>query len=275
MILSPIVESLARKNLGTRPMIKEGIIPARQIAVRSARTQEGHPMIPWQQLGRATVPGQDAPLLLFQRGTEFVIRIGPLALMSSIAHGSEEALAELACARLVDHAHARVLIGGLGMGFTLAAALRQLAPTAQVVVAELVPVVVEWNRGPLAHLADRPLADRRVSVWEGDVADRIREQDAAFDAILLDVDDGPNGLTRNSNDWLYSPPGLRTALAALREGGVLGVWSVAPDPGFTRRLARAGFAVDEKIVRARRTKGGRHTLWLATRRGSPIGDRRP
>ena len=223
-------------------------------------------MIPWQLLGTASVPGNEAPLTLHQRGGEFVIRIGPIALMSSAAHGSEEALAELACAPLAQCADARVLIGGLGMGFTLAAALRHLAPAARVLVAELIPAVVEWNRGPLAGLADRPLDDARVSVWEGDVGECIRAEHAAFDAILLDVDDGPNGLTRAANDWLYSDAGLPAARDALRRGGVLGVWSVAPDVGFTRRLAEAGFAVKETVVRARRTKGGRHTLWLASRR---------
>jgi spermidine synthase len=222
-------------------------------------------MIPWRQLGRAAVSGQEAPLCLYQRGTEFVIRIGPLALMSSLAHGSEEALAELACAELTDRANARVLVGGLGMGFTLAAALRQLGRDSEVVAAELVPEVVEWNRGPLAHLAGRPLDDPRVSVWAGDVADLIRQKGASCDAILLDVDDGPDGLTRKSNDWLYSLAGLAAAHAALRRGGVLGVWSVAPDDAFTRRLQHSGFSVREHFVRARRTKGGRHIIWLATR----------
>ncbi len=178
-----------------------------------------------------------------------------------------EALAELACARLAGKASARVLLGGLGMGYTLAAALGQLAPDATVVVAELLAAVVEWNHGPLAHLAGRPLDDPRVTVREGDVAELLRSERAEFDAILLDVDDGPDGLTRAGNDWLYSDAGLRAASGALREGGVLGVWSVAPDESFTRRLTRAGFAVEEKVVRARRTKGGRHTLWLATRPG--------
>lgn len=226
-------------------------------------------MIPWRPLGEATVPGEDAPLRLFQRGDEFAIRIGAKALMSSLAHGSEEALGEMACARVADRSDVRVLIGGLGMGFTLAAALKHLAPGARVVVAELIPAVVAWNRGPLAHLAGHPLADPRVSVLEGDVSDSIRASRVAYDAILLDVDNGPNGLTRATNDWLYSIAGLRSAFAALREGGMLGVWSVQPDPEFTRRLAQAGFEVEEEIVRARRTKGGRHTLWIATRRGGP------
>ena len=223
-------------------------------------------MIPWKELGRASIPGETAPLILAQRDTEYVIRIGAHALMSSRAHGSEEALAELACARIAARANARVLIGGLGMGFTLAAALGTLPGTAQVVVAELMPAVIEWNRGPLAHLANNPLEDVRVTVHEGDVAAVIANERPAFDAILLDVDNGPNGLTRASNDGLYSAAGLTAALRALRVGGVLGVWSVAPDDEFTRRLGRAGFDVEEEVVRARRTKGGRHMLWLGTKR---------
>jgi spermidine synthase len=224
-------------------------------------------MIPWRELGRATVPGETAPLVLSQHEAEFVIRVGSHALMSSRAHGTEEILAELACARIAERAAARIMIGGLGMGFTLAAALRHLQPSARVAVAELVPALIEWNRGPLAHLAGRPLDDPRVSVQEADVADLIRGQHRVFDAILLDVDNGPNGLTRKSNDWLYSRAGLRAAHHALRERGVLGIWSVAPDREFTRRLGDVGFEAEEHVARARRTKGGRHTLWLATRSG--------
>ncbi len=222
-------------------------------------------MIPWKELGRASIPGEAAPLILAQRDTEYVIRIGANALMSSRAHGSEEALAELACARIAGRTNARVLIGGLGMGFTLAAALGSLPANARVVVAELMPAVIEWNRGPLAHLANRPLEDQRVTVHAGDVAAVISNERSAFDAILLDVDNGPNGLTRASNDGLYSAAGLAAALRALRVGGVFGVWSVAPDDEFSRRLGRVGFEVEEEIVRARRTKGGRHTLWLGTK----------
>lgn len=207
-------------------------------------------------------------MVLYQRDTEFVIRVGTIPLMTSAAHGSEEALAELACVRLAGRANARVLVGGLGMGFTLAAALRCLAADAKAEVAELVPAVVEWNRGPLAHLAGRPLEDSRVVVWEGDVAERIRGARGTFDAILLDVDNGPNAFTVESNSRLYSPAGLRASFAALRDGGVLGVWSIAPDREFTRRLSQAGFAAEEQVARARRGKGGRHRLWLATRPGA-------
>lgn len=228
-------------------------------------------MIPWRRLDGATLAGEARELVLYQRDTEFVIRVGPHALMSSAAHGSEEALAEAACARVHGRPGARVLVGGLGMGFTLAAALRGLPADARVEVAELAPAVVEWNRGPLAHLAGRPLEDPRVTVHEGDVADRIRAARAAWDAILLDVDNGPDALTVAANDRLYSGAGLGAAFAALRAGGVLGVWSVQPDDAFTGRLARAGFAVEERRARARRGKGGRHTLWLATRTGGGAG----
>ncbi len=223
-------------------------------------------MLPWIELGRAPVPGEREPLVLSRRGEEFVIRLGTNALMSSTAHGSEEALAELACAPLGAGADARVLIGGLGMGFTRAAALRVLGPGARVEVAELVPGVVEWNRGPLAHLAGRPLDDTRAHVHVGDVGRLYRGLDGAYDAILLDVDNGPDGLTRSGNDWLYGEAGLGAAHRALKGGGVFGVWSVAPDEAFTRRLGAAGFEVETRLIRARRRRGGRHTLWLGRKR---------
>lgn len=224
-------------------------------------------MLPWEELGRAEVPGQRDPLVLARRGREFVIRVGSRALMSSDAHGSEEVLAERACGIVATRASARVLVGGLGMGYTLAAALRTLASDAQVVVAEIVPAVIEWNRGPLADLAGRPLEDPRVLVHSGDVAAAISAGTGAFDAILLDVDNGPDGFTREGNDALYSLAGLRAARRALRAHGVLGLWSVAPSPAFTHRLTEAGFDAEEHVVRARRDRGGRHTLWLATRTG--------
>jgi spermidine synthase len=173
-------------------------------------------------------------------------------------------------AGLAGRANLRVLIGGLGMGYTLAAALRALPRTAEVVVAELVPAIVAWNRELLADLAGRPLDDARVSVREADVADVLRASDAAFDAILLDVDNGPDGLTRSANQQLYAAAGLAAAFRALRAGGVLGVWSVAADAAFTRRLHAQGFAAEAEAVRARTGKGGRHTLWLA-RRLQPAG----
>ena len=185
-------------------------------------------------------------------------------LMNSRVHGSEDALAELACARVVARVRPRVLIGGLGMGFTLAAALRTLGPTAEVVVAELVPEVVEWNRGALGEAAGHPLADDRVTVQVGDVARILRKDRNAFDAILLDVDNGPEGLTRKDNDWLYATAGLTAAAEALRSQGVLAVWSAGPDRVFPERLRKVGFDVETVVVRAHRPgKGARHTIWLA------------
>ncbi|MBK8162872.1 MAG: hypothetical protein IPK65_06950 [Gammaproteobacteria bacterium] len=220
-------------------------------------------MIPWELLDSAQVPGGDGMLHLYRRDDEFSIRIGRNELMNSRAHGSEDRLAEAACAQVAGRAGPRVLIGGLGMGFTLAASLRMLGPDAVVVAAELVPAVVRWNRGPLGELSGRPLDDARVSVHEGDVAGLLRARAAKYDAILLDVDNGPAGLTHKGNDWLYGPDGLRAAQDALRPGGVLAVWSAAPDRAFHARLGRAGFAVEELRVRAHRGRGARHIIWLA------------
>lgn len=221
-------------------------------------------MIPWELLDSAKVPGDDQELRLYRRGDEYAIRVGTYELMNSYVHESEEALADLACAKVTERARPRVLIGGLGMGYTTAAALRRLGARARVVVAELVPAVVEWNRGFLAHLAGHPLLDKRVTVREVDVARILRSERGMHDAILLDVDNGPEALSSKGNDWLYAEDGLRTTLAALRPGGVLGVWSARPDRGFPRRLRRVGFEVEEVHVRARGARGGgRRTIWLA------------
>ncbi len=226
-------------------------------------------MIPWKLLDRAPVPEAGGELSLYQRGEEFSIRIaGRGELMNSRVHGSEEALALLACARLVGRQRPRLLIGGLGMGFTLAAALRALGPDAEVVMAELVPAVVAWNRGALGAQAGNPLRDARVTVRETDVARVLRAERNAFDAILLDVDNGPEGLTRDANDWLYGHGGLAAAFAALRADGLLAVWSAGGDRDFTDRLRRAGFEAEELRVRARKSKGARHTIWLARRDGA-------
>lgn len=220
-------------------------------------------MRPWELLQTTTVPGDGCELRLYRRGDEFSIKAGNSELMSSRVHGSEDALAELACQRLADRPWPRVLIGGLGMGFTLAAALNQLGPKAEVVVAELVPDIVKWNRELLSELAGHPLEDPRVTVYEGDVGQLIRAEQGAFDAILLDVDNGPEGLTRKENDSLYSPSGLKAALAALRPRGIFGVWSISPDQRFSKRLQQAGFSVEEIRARARGPRGGgRHMIWL-------------
>ena len=223
-------------------------------------------MIPWQRIDSAAVPGSGEMLHLYKRGDEFSIRGDGFELMNSRMHGSEGALARLACQRIGKRSQPRLMIGGLGMGFTLAAALKQLPADARVTVAELVPAVVAWNRGPLSHLAGHPLADARVTVREVDAAVVMRPPQADFDAIILDVDNGPDGLTRPENERLYGARGLRTAFQALSKGGVLAVWSAAPDRAFTQRLHQAGFRVEEKHVAARsRRKGGRHVIWLAVR----------
>lgn len=223
-------------------------------------------MIPWEFLGTAPVPGSDKELRLYRRDREYSIRVGNAELMNSRVHGSEDALAELACARIAGRARPRVLIGGLGMGFTLAAALQRLGADAQVAVVELVPAVVTWNRGPLAELAGHPLEDARVTVHENDVAKVLKGARQVWDAILLDVDNGPEGLTRARNDWLYGAAGLNAAFDALRPAGVLAVWSAGPAPDFSDRLRRAGFEIEEVRVRARGARGGaRHTIWIAGR----------
>ena len=223
-------------------------------------------MAKFETIGTASIPGKGSELRLLQRNDEFSIRIAgtPGELMNTRLHGSEDALAELACRRIADRPQARVLVGGLGMGFTLAAALKALGADAEVVVAELVPGVVEWNRGPLGTAAGNPLADPRTRVSVGDVGELLRREPGGFDAIMLDVDNGPEGLTRRENDWLYSPEGLATAQQALRPDGVLAVWSAGQDPAFTERLRRVGLLVETVTVRAQRPgKGARHYIWLA------------
>jgi spermidine synthase len=223
-------------------------------------------MIPWELLDSVPVPGGSEILRLYRRDTEFSIRVDGCELMNSRVHGSEDSLAELACAKLGNRPSPKVLIGGLGMGYTAAAALQNLGAQAQVVVAELVPAVIAWNRGPLAHLAGQPLGDSRVLVREIDVALILKAEPYGYDAIVLDVDNGPDGLTRSGNDWLYSRAGLKTAHAALKSSGILAVWSASPDPAFSRLLRQTGFSVEEVMVRARGRKGGsRHMIWLAER----------
>ncbi|MFC3833188.1 MULTISPECIES: spermidine synthase [Deinococcus] len=222
-------------------------------------------MKPWVPLGRATIPGSPDALELWQRGEEFSIRISGYVseLMNSRQHASEEALADYAVPLVAGRPHPHVLVGGLGMGFTLAAALRGLGQTGVVTVAELVPEVVEWNRGPLGEVAAHPLRDPRTRVHVGDVAGLLRASRQQFDAVLLDVDNGPEGMTHTGNDWLYAPKGLAAIRAALRPGGVLAVWSVEAVPRFTAALERAGYAVDVRRARAREARGGWHTIWVA------------
>ena len=227
-------------------------------------------MIPWKLIDTADVPGGGEPLRLMQRGKEFTIKLGQNELMSSRLYGSEEALATLSCARLKARPDPHLLIGGLGMGFTLRAALKVLGPQARITVAELVPAVIAWARGPMAELSGESLLDPRVDIREADVARLIAGGRGTYDAILLDVDNGPQGLTRQSNDALYDSSGLRTAFAALRPGGVLAVWSSHPDDRFAPRLRKAGFDTEEIKIRATGRGGGggggaRHVIWIATR----------
>jgi spermidine synthase len=225
-------------------------------------------MIPWVFLDTAKIPGDEGELRLKKRGTEFSIMLGSNELMNSRLSGSEEALARLSCLRIQGRQRPQILIGGLGMGFTLRAALAELGSDAQVTVAELLPAVVAWARGPMAEVFGDSLADPRVRIFEGDVGHLIRSGRSAYDAILLDVDNGPEGLTRKANDSLYDLPGLSSARTALKPGGVLAVWSSAPNRAFTRRLCKVGFGVDEVGARANGSRGGaRHTIWIATKQG--------
>jgi len=214
----------------------------------------------------ASIPGEGGELELYQRGADYFIKIvGGQDLMNTRAHASEDALGLIACKGLREKPAARVLIGGLGMGFTLSATLKTLAADAEVVVAEIVPGVVEWNRGVLGSFAGRPLDDTRTRLHTIDVTVLLLRERVGFDAVVLDVDNGPDGLTRASNQWLYSKAGLSVLFRALRPGGTLAIWSAGPDKAFTKRLRAAGFVVEEIAVRAHAGKGARHVIWLARR----------
>lgn len=221
-------------------------------------------MKPRELLATAQIPDGDE-LRLFKRDVEFIIALGANELMSSRSSGSEEALALLTIERLQNQDAPHLLIGGYGMGFTLRAALARLGPKARFTVAELVPEIIDWARGPMADLTAGCLDDRRVDLIMRDVARTIGAANRRqYDAILLDVDNGPDGLTRADNDHLYTMHGLQEAKAALKRGGVLAIWSAAPDERFARRLKHAGFEVEEVMVRAGRGgKGARHVIWFA------------
>ena len=227
-------------------------------------------MTPRELIDVAEVPGGE-PLRLFRRGADYMIVLERNELMNSRMSGSEEALAVMTCERLGKRKEIRMLIGGYGMGFTLRAALAELGPDARIEVAELVPRILDWARGPMAAMTGECLKDPRVEIVIEDVAASIaivaeRGGLGAYDAILLDVDNGPDGLVRHDNGQLYSARGLAAAKAALTPGGVLAVWSAGGDPAFTRRLERAGFAVEEVAVKARSNgKGPRHIIWFATK----------
>ncbi|MEZ4460328.1 MAG: hypothetical protein R3E66_11495 [bacterium] len=217
-------------------------------------------MIPWEILDEKPVP-DGGTMQLARRGEEYVIRVDRKDLMSSRMSGSERALAETSCAGA--GAGFRALVGGLGLGYTLRAALDQLPDDSEVVVAELVPAVIAWNRDLLGHLADHPLDDARTTVFEGDVRKPIQAPGTKFDAIMLDVDNGPEGLSHEANGWLYQKAGIAACKQALRPKGVLAIWSAFDDPRFTRRLKEAGFSVELLPVRAHGKKGAKHYVWLA------------
>ncbi len=223
-------------------------------------------MQPWVTLASSTTP-DGTPLTLDQRGVELVIRAGGKDLMSSRMHGSEEAMAALARPSPLPtgaaRPDARILVGGLGMGFTLRAALGVLPPGGRCTVAELVPAVVEWNRGPLGPLAGNPLDDPRATLRVEDVREVLRTTPDTWDSILLDVDNGPDAFTQPGNDALYTVAGLHRARSALRRGGVLAVWSAYEAPEFLKRLQKAGFRPESHRVRARAEgKGPRHVIYL-------------
>ncbi len=220
-------------------------------------------MIPWKHLSTATTPDKKSELKLYQRDTEYSIRVNGFELMNSRMFSSEKRLAELSCIEIAKRKKANVLIGGLGMGYTLAASLKSLDEDARITVSELVPSVVEWNKGELGKLAEHPLKDSRVTVLVEDVVKVIKNSKSSFDAILLDVDNGPDGLTNEGNDRLYSLSGLSRIKQALKPGGVVAIWSAGQDQNFTKKLKKS-FQVTEKKVRARaNNKGPVHTIWIA------------
>jgi spermidine synthase len=222
-------------------------------------------VVPRELIDSADVPGGE-PLRLFRRGGDYMIVLDRNELMNSRMSGSEAALAAMTCERLASRKTPHLLIGGYGMGFTLRAALAALGGDARLTVAELVPKIIDWARGPMKALTAGCLDDPRVRLMIGDVGDAIDAGRGGYDAILLDVDNGPDGLTRAGNDGLYSHAGLASAKAALKPGGILAIWSAAEDKAFARRLGSAGFQVEEVAVRARANgKGPRHIIWFATK----------
>lgn len=225
-------------------------------------------MQPWERLATADAP-DGKPLELRRRGHEFRIRAGGQELMSNEDEPSSRSLSELGCAHIEPSPAAKVLVGGLGMGFTLRAAL-DLVGKGTVEVAELVPAVIEWNEGPLGPLAGHPLKDRRTVVFRGDVRKRIRAVEGYFDAILLDVDNGPIALAHARNDALYGRRGIDECWAALKPGGVLGVWSLLDDKRFTTRLRQQGFdARAERVYGSRKDRGREHVIWVAKKAKKP------
>ncbi|MFQ3190795.1 MAG: spermidine synthase [Paraglaciecola sp.] len=222
-------------------------------------------MIPWTHLDTAHIPNDGGELKLSQRGDEFSIKLSGKRgeLMNSRVYNSEKALSQLGCAHIKPHHDAHILVGGLGMGYTLAAALKAVNIDSQVTVAELIPEVVGWNKGPLGNCAGNPLQDPRTKLHIGDVKELLTTRQPTFDAILLDVDNGPKGLTHSDNDWIYSEDGLKDIYDTLSPNGMLAIWSAGPDYLFSVRLKKIGFRVDTRDVKAHPRKGSKHTIFLA------------
>ena len=228
----------------------------------------------WDLVDEAAIPHDDATMYLRRRGNAWGIWVDDRQLMTNRLHGSEDALADLACDRLSELETARILVGGLGMGFTLAAALRRVGADGNVTVAELVPAVEGWNREHCGKASGHPLRDSRTQVYAGDVGDLVENPGEPWSAILLDVDNGPEALTRPTNGWLYTDEGVQHAWSALIPGGVLAIWSAYPQSaGFTRRLQATGFVVEvvDHVEPYRSTLHGSDTIWLAAKHGGDPG----
>jgi spermidine synthase len=219
----------------------------------------------WITIDSSTIPGSDTELTLSQCNDDFAIRVSGLPgdLMNSRRHHFADALTEFACTRLSAIENAQILVGGPGMGFTLVEVPKTVGVSAEVIVAELVPAVVEWNRGLLGRCAGRPMEDGRTHVHLGDVADLLKQRADKFDAILVDIDNGPEAMTHSDNEWLYSVAGLKRIYEKLRPEGIVAIWSARADQIFTTRLKKTGFNVQLRTVRARPGKGSRHTIFVA------------
>jgi spermidine synthase len=221
-------------------------------------------MVPWEKLGVALIPNNGGELSLSRRDKEFSIKLSGIRgeLMNSRVYNSEQELATLGCAHIATSKNAHVLVGGLGMGYTLAAALQATASSTTVTVAELIPEVIKWNQGPLGECAGKPLENPRTRVHQGDIKALLNTNTPTYNAILLDVDNGPEGLTHADNSWIYSLEGLRSIYNTLQAKGVLAIWSASPDPLFVKRLKKAGYNTSTHIARARKGKGSKHTIFI-------------
>lgn len=221
-------------------------------------------MIPWELLDKSQTPDNNSELFLYKRGKEYSIRLNGMELMNSRIYRSESLLSRLSCKTILDRKNVRILIGGLGMGYTLASALSSLKSDAKIVIVELMPAVIKWNREILFHLAGSPLDDPRVTSKSMDIVQYIKENIKPFDAVILDVDNGPEGFTQKNNDWLYNDNGLKCLKKNITKNGNLSIWSAAPNKKFSMRLKKTGFKVEEKTVRAgTNKKGSKHTIWIA------------